>query len=145
MRRKTRKPLPPLMRASATPRLAVLCPQKKSEGSCPSGLPPPLHPKSAKRSVRDRGAYRPGRRRGRFPFWQGVARSRRFAWPVPRMGNTTRKKSRVRKLVHSPILVYYQVREDKRLVEIFHFRHGSRKPPKFCSAKAFSNPFFQPS
>jgi len=49
----------------------------------------------------------------------------------PRMGNTTRKKSRVRKLVHSPILVYYQVREDKRLVEILHFRHGSRKPPKF--------------
>ena len=49
----------------------------------------------------------------------------------PRMGNTTRKKSRVRKLAHSPILVYYQVREDKRLVEILHFRHGSRKPPKF--------------
>jgi plasmid stabilization system protein ParE len=49
----------------------------------------------------------------------------------PRVGNTTRKKSRVRKLVHSPILVYYQVREDKRLVEILHFRHGSRKPPKF--------------
>jgi plasmid stabilization system protein ParE len=49
----------------------------------------------------------------------------------PRMGNTTRKKSRVRKLVHTPILVYYQVREDKRLVEILHFRHGSRKPPKF--------------
>jgi len=49
----------------------------------------------------------------------------------PRMGNTTRKKSRVRKLVHSPILVYYQVREDKRLVEILHFRHGSRKPSKF--------------
>ena len=49
----------------------------------------------------------------------------------PRMGNTTRKRSRVRKLVHSPILVYYQVREDKRLVEILHFRHGSRKPPKF--------------
>ena len=49
----------------------------------------------------------------------------------PRMGNTIRKRSRVRKLVHSPILVYYQVHEEKRLVEIFHFRHGSRKPPKF--------------
>ena len=48
----------------------------------------------------------------------------------PRMGNTTRKRSRVRKLVHSPILVYYQVHEEKRQVEILHFRHGSRKPPK---------------
>ncbi|GAC1628757.1 MAG: hypothetical protein NVS9B13_26560 [Candidatus Acidiferrum sp.] len=45
----------------------------------------------------------------------------------PRMGGTIRKRSRVRKLLHSPILVYYQIREDKRLVEVLHFRHGSRK------------------
>ena len=49
----------------------------------------------------------------------------------PRMGNGIRKRRRVRKLVHSPILVYYQVREEKRLVEVLHLRHGSRKPPKF--------------
>ena len=49
----------------------------------------------------------------------------------PRMGGAIRKRSRVRKLQHSPILVYYQVREDKRLVEVLHFRHGSRKSPKF--------------
>jgi plasmid stabilization system protein ParE len=49
----------------------------------------------------------------------------------PRMGNAIRKRSRVRKLVHSPIIVYYRVREEKCLIEILHFRHGSRKPPKF--------------
>ena len=48
----------------------------------------------------------------------------------PRMGNTIRKRSCVRKLVHSPILVYCQFHEEKRLVEILHFRHGSRKPPR---------------
>jgi plasmid stabilization system protein ParE len=48
----------------------------------------------------------------------------------PRMGNTIRKRSRVRKLVHSPILVYYQVHEEKRVVEVLHFRHGARKPPR---------------
>ena len=48
----------------------------------------------------------------------------------PRMGNTIRKRSRVRKLVHTPILVYYQIHEERRLIEILHFRHGSRKPPK---------------
>ena len=47
------------------------------------------------------------------------------------MGKITRKKSRVRKLVHSPILVYYQIDEERRLIEILHLRHGSRKPPKF--------------
>jgi plasmid stabilization system protein ParE len=49
----------------------------------------------------------------------------------PRMGGTIRKRSRVRKLSHSPILVYYQLREDSRMVEILHLRHASRKSPKF--------------
>ena len=49
----------------------------------------------------------------------------------PRMGVTIRKRSRVRKLAHSPILVYYQIREDKRVVDVLHFRHGSRMAPKF--------------
>jgi plasmid stabilization system protein ParE len=49
----------------------------------------------------------------------------------PRVGSTIRKRARVRKLLHSPIMVYYQIREDKRVVEVLHFRHGSRKPPRF--------------
>lgn len=48
----------------------------------------------------------------------------------PRLGAVIRKRSRVRKLVHTPILVYYELREDKRLIEILHFRHGGRKTPK---------------
>jgi plasmid stabilization system protein ParE len=46
----------------------------------------------------------------------------------PRLGGLIRKRSRVRKLLHSPLLVYYQVDEGKRLVEILHFRHGAPKP-----------------
>ncbi|HMD71522.1 MAG TPA: type II toxin-antitoxin system RelE/ParE family toxin [Bryobacteraceae bacterium] len=34
----------------------------------------------------------------------------------PRMGNATRKRPGVRKLVHSPILVYYRVHEETRLI-----------------------------
>lgn len=49
----------------------------------------------------------------------------------PRMGDAIRKRARVRKLLHSPILVYYLVREDKRTVEVLHLRHASRKSPKF--------------
>jgi plasmid stabilization system protein ParE len=48
----------------------------------------------------------------------------------PRMGGTVRKRSRVRNLQHSPVVVYYRVRQDERLVEVLHFRHGSRKSPK---------------
>jgi plasmid stabilization system protein ParE len=49
----------------------------------------------------------------------------------PRMGGTVRSRSRVRKLSHSPMAVYYQIHEDKRLIEILHLRHASRKSPKF--------------
>lgn len=49
----------------------------------------------------------------------------------PNMGGVIRKRSHVRKLLHSPILIYYQVHEEKRLIEVLHLRHGARKPPKF--------------
>jgi plasmid stabilization system protein ParE len=49
----------------------------------------------------------------------------------PRMGGTIRERSRVRKLSHSPILVYYQIREDRHMVEILHLRHASRKTARF--------------
>ena len=45
----------------------------------------------------------------------------------PRLGGVIRKRSRVRKLLHSPLLVYYRVDEDKRLIEIIHVRHGARE------------------
>ena len=49
----------------------------------------------------------------------------------PRMGGVIRKRARVRKLQHSPVLVYYRIQEDKHNIEVLHFRHGSRKPPRF--------------
>jgi len=47
----------------------------------------------------------------------------------PRMGSIIRKRPLVRKLLHSPFLIYYRVDEDKHLIEVLHFRHGIRKPP----------------
>ena len=48
----------------------------------------------------------------------------------PRMGASIRKHKGVRKLLHSPILVYYEIDEGNREVEILHLRHGSRRPPR---------------
>jgi len=48
----------------------------------------------------------------------------------PRMGSTVGSRRSVRKLVHSPVVVYYQIREDQRMIEVLQFRHGSRKPPE---------------
>ena len=49
----------------------------------------------------------------------------------PRMGDTVRKRSRVRRLSHSPILIYYQINEQENLIYVLHVRHGSRKAPGF--------------
>jgi plasmid stabilization system protein ParE len=49
----------------------------------------------------------------------------------PRIGTPTRKKAEVRKLMHSPIVVYYQIHVARGLVEILHLRHGARKSAKF--------------
>jgi plasmid stabilization system protein ParE len=35
----------------------------------------------------------------------------------------------VRQLVHTPILIYYRVNDDRRLVEVLHFWHAARKRP----------------
>jgi len=48
----------------------------------------------------------------------------------PRMGALTPRRPRVRKLVHSPIVVYDEIHEDRRLIEILHFRHAARKSPQ---------------
>jgi len=50
------------------------------------------------------------------------------------MGSSIHGSSRVRKLVHTPILIYYRIHDENRAVEVLHFRHGSRKPPRFWSS-----------
>jgi len=47
----------------------------------------------------------------------------------PRMGSAVRRRSGVRKLVHSPFLIYYRIHEKRWMVEVLHVRHGARKPP----------------
>ncbi|PYP89769.1 MAG: hypothetical protein DMG65_13120 [Candidatus Angelobacter sp. Gp1-AA117] len=47
----------------------------------------------------------------------------------PRMGGVVRKRTHVRKLVHTPILIYYRIDENKQALQILHFRYGMRKPP----------------
>jgi plasmid stabilization system protein ParE len=48
----------------------------------------------------------------------------------PRMGSAIPKRPKIRKLLHSPILVYYRVLESKALIEVLHLRHVAQKPPR---------------
>jgi plasmid stabilization system protein ParE len=44
----------------------------------------------------------------------------------PCVGSPVAGLAGVRQLVHTPILIYYRVNEDRKLVEILHFWHGAR-------------------
>ena len=48
----------------------------------------------------------------------------------PRMGEPVAKRPGVRKLLHTPIRVYDRLREGQELIEILHFWHAARTPPK---------------
>jgi plasmid stabilization system protein ParE len=52
-------------------------------------------------------------------------------WRFPRMGGLIRKRVLLRKPAHRPVVVYYQLREDKHVVEILPIRHASRKARRF--------------
>jgi len=47
----------------------------------------------------------------------------------PHMGAKVAKRPKVRKLVHSPFIVYYFIRASSNEIDILHIRHGARKPP----------------
>ena len=48
----------------------------------------------------------------------------------PYMGAPVEQRPAVRKLTHSPIIIYYRIREQKALIEVLHLRHAARKPLK---------------
>ena len=47
----------------------------------------------------------------------------------PYVGSPVISLPGVRQLVHTPILIYYRVNDDRRLVEVLHFWHAARKRP----------------
>ena len=49
----------------------------------------------------------------------------------PRIGVLVPRRPGIRKLLHTPVRVYYRIREDPALIEILHFWHVARKQPQF--------------
>ena len=47
----------------------------------------------------------------------------------PNFGAPVRGRPGVRRLLHSPLIIYYEVDEIRGCVEILHFWHGSRRAP----------------
>jgi plasmid stabilization system protein ParE len=48
----------------------------------------------------------------------------------PYVGSPVTGLPGVRQLVHTPILIYYRVDEDRKCVDILHFWHAARKRPE---------------
>jgi plasmid stabilization system protein ParE len=50
---------------------------------------------------------------------------------LPYVGTPVKGHFRVRRLLHSPLYVYYRLVGNREAIEILHFWHSSRKDPKF--------------
>ena len=50
---------------------------------------------------------------------------------LPHIGAPISNHSGVRKMLHTPVRVYYRILEGRRAVQILHFWHVSRQEPKF--------------
>jgi plasmid stabilization system protein ParE len=48
----------------------------------------------------------------------------------PRIGQPIARRPRLQKILHTPIWIYYRIHEDKKVIEVIRFWHGSRRPPK---------------
>jgi plasmid stabilization system protein ParE len=48
----------------------------------------------------------------------------------PDMGALVPDRVRVRKLTHTPIVVYYVANVNRRVIEVLHLRHGARSEPE---------------
>ena len=64
-------------------------------------------------------------------FGAELAAQARSLAEMPHRGASVARRPGTRKLVHGQYLIYYQVREAERTVEVLRFWHGARRRPKF--------------
>jgi plasmid stabilization system protein ParE len=50
---------------------------------------------------------------------------------LPYIGAPIKEHPQLRRLLHSPLYVYYRVDEKRGAIEILHFWHSSRRDPQF--------------
>ena len=50
---------------------------------------------------------------------------------LPYMGTPVKGHPQVRRILHTPLYIYYRLDENRGAIEILHFWHSSRKDPGF--------------
>ena len=63
-------------------------------------------------------------------IWDLPFEPRRFAEGVPLLGRPVRGYAGVRRLLHSPLYVYYRIEQSREAIEVLRFWHASRRPPE---------------
>ena len=49
----------------------------------------------------------------------------------PHIGTPVKQREKVRKVLHTPVRIYYRTDEKKQIIEILHFWHTARQQPNF--------------
>ena len=50
---------------------------------------------------------------------------------LPYIGTAVQGHPQVRRILHSPLYIFYRLDEDRGAIQILHFWHSSRKQPRF--------------
>ena len=53
-----------------------------------------------------------------------------FLATFPNLGSPVKQRPGVRKLLHSPVRVYYRIRDKRKLIEVIHLWHSARQNPE---------------
>ena len=48
----------------------------------------------------------------------------------PHIGSSVKGRAGIRKILHTPVRIYYRIQEERRCVEILHFWHVARQEPE---------------
>ena len=48
----------------------------------------------------------------------------------PRLGAPVEDQPEIRRLLHFPLHIYYRISQDEKRIDVLHFWHTSRKPPR---------------
>lgn len=139
---RVRKPSPPSTKASATLRPVEPCPVRKCESSCPSGFPPPVHAKSARRPAEIIGYIAEDDAEAATRFGNSLLDHVDLLARFPRMGSSLRTRANVRRLLHSPVLVYYEYAKKNRLSRCLTsgMERGSRQEPSSEATATLTTP-----
>src|SRR5260370_16661209 len=112
---------------------AAWFPPKKPASESSNGFQSPLPRRRVSRIGRNFRVVEGKTSRNKPAISDGLFDHIEFLQAFPHIGAPIKGHPHVRRLLHSPLYVYYRLDENRGAFEILHFWHSSQRDPKFST------------